>query len=122
MGEEWRDYALCAETGGDWFADNTKQNKDIVKDALRICGLCSVRDDCLHYALENDERYGIWGGKTERTRQRIRRKLGIPSKHRSPCGTEAGARRHRRAGEPPCLSCKSADAEARQRRKDASYG
>jgi WhiB family redox-sensing transcriptional regulator len=31
-----------------------------------------VRPDCLEYALRNDERFGIWGGKSERERRRLR--------------------------------------------------
>jgi WhiB family transcriptional regulator, redox-sensing transcriptional regulator len=32
-----------------------------------------VRDDCLEYALANSEKFGIWGGMSERERRRIRR-------------------------------------------------
>jgi hypothetical protein len=34
---------------------------------------CDVPLDCLEYALANGERYGIWGGLTERERTRLRR-------------------------------------------------
>jgi hypothetical protein len=36
--------------------------------AKRICGDCQVRAECLEYALERDEEYGVWGGlnRTER--------------------------------------------------------
>ncbi|MDU4245002.1 MAG: WhiB family transcriptional regulator, partial [Varibaculum cambriense] len=40
------------------------------------CELCEVRDECLSYALENDERFGIWGGLSERERRRLRRNVG----------------------------------------------
>ncbi|WP_407672362.1 WhiB family transcriptional regulator [Parafrankia discariae] len=32
------------------------------REAKRICSGCEVRAECLEYALENDERFGIWGG------------------------------------------------------------
>lgn len=38
---------------------------------------------------------------------------------RSKCGTEAGYYRHRRRGEPQCAFCKSAHADATQRRSTA---
>ena len=38
------------------------------KYAKAICDLCEVREECLKYALEHDERFGIWGGKTEQER------------------------------------------------------
>lgn len=41
--------------------------------AKRICLGCEVRDSCLEYALANDERFGIWGGLSERERRRLKR-------------------------------------------------
>ena len=34
----------------------------------------SVRQDCLEYALENDERFGIWGGLSERERRKLKKR------------------------------------------------
>jgi len=34
---------------------------------------CVVREDCLEYALANGEKFGIWGGLSERERRRLRR-------------------------------------------------
>jgi WhiB family transcriptional regulator, redox-sensing transcriptional regulator len=39
----------------------------------RICMACPVREECLDYALSNDERFGIWGGLSERERRRAKR-------------------------------------------------
>jgi WhiB family redox-sensing transcriptional regulator len=43
------------------------------REAKRICAQCTVREQCLDYALEHDERFGIWGGLSERERRRLRR-------------------------------------------------
>lgn len=43
-----------------------------VAPAKRICRDCPVRSECLAYALANGEKFGIWGGKSERDRRRIR--------------------------------------------------
>jgi WhiB family redox-sensing transcriptional regulator len=32
-----------------------------------------VRESCLEYALANGEKFGIWGGLSERERRRLRR-------------------------------------------------
>jgi len=42
-------------------------------DAKAICARCPVRQECLDYALDHTERFGIWGGLSERERRRIRR-------------------------------------------------
>lgn len=42
------------------------------REAKKICESCEVRSECLQYALENDERFGIWGGLSERERRRLR--------------------------------------------------
>lgn len=39
----------------------------------RICNLCEVREQCLQYALDGEER-GFWGGHTENERNAMRRK------------------------------------------------
>ncbi|MFQ5947741.1 MAG: WhiB family transcriptional regulator [Acidimicrobiia bacterium] len=42
--------------------------------ALAICATCPVRVQCLEWALEVREPYGIWGGTTERQRRRLLRR------------------------------------------------
>lgn len=44
------------------------------KEAKDICFLCPVRSECLDYALMNGEKFGIWGGTSERERRKIRKK------------------------------------------------
>ena len=36
-----------------------------------------MRGDCLEYALQNSEKFGIWGGMSERERRRIRRQRAL---------------------------------------------
>jgi WhiB family redox-sensing transcriptional regulator len=44
------------------------------RDAKKICTGCEVRGECLEYALSNDERFGIWGGLSERERRKLRKR------------------------------------------------
>ena len=44
-----------------------------VEAARRVCAECSVRAECLEYSLDNRLDHGIWGGTSERQRQRILR-------------------------------------------------
>jgi len=43
-----------------------------LRQAIRICEQCPVRQVCRRYALENGEKFGVWGGLTETERRRIR--------------------------------------------------
>ena len=45
------------------------------RDAKRICQGCEVRAECLEYALANDERFGLWGGLSERERRKLKRRV-----------------------------------------------
>ena len=47
------------------------------KEAKEVCRGCVVREDCLEYALANGEKFGIWGGMSERERRRIRRQRAL---------------------------------------------
>ncbi len=46
------------------------------REAKKICTGCEVRAECLAYALAHDERFGIWGGLSERERRRLKRAAG----------------------------------------------
>jgi WhiB family redox-sensing transcriptional regulator len=59
----WQERALCAQTDPEAFFP-----------AKRVCLSCDVRSECLEYALAHDERFGIWGGLSERERRRLKRR------------------------------------------------
>lgn len=67
--ESWRLDALCAETDPEAFFP---EKGGSTREAKRVCVGCDVRTECLEYALANDERFGIWGGLSERERRRVR--------------------------------------------------
>mgnify|MGYP002720976353 FL=1 len=67
----WQERALCAQTDPEAFFP---EKGGSTREAKRICESCEVRDECLSYALENDERFGIWGGMSETERRRLRRR------------------------------------------------
>ena len=68
---QWQDRALCAQTDPEAFFP---EKGGSTREAKRICVGCEVRDECLEYALEHDERFGIWGGLSERERRRLKRR------------------------------------------------
>lgn len=71
--EQWQERALCAQTDPEAFFP---EKGGSTREAKRICMGCEVRDECLDYALAHDERFGIWGGLSERERRRLKRGIG----------------------------------------------
>ncbi len=43
------------------------------REAKEVCRGCVVSEDCLEFAIANGEKFGIWGGMSERERRRVRR-------------------------------------------------
>ncbi len=68
---DWQERALCAQTDPEAFFP---EKGGSTQEAKRICSRCEVRPDCLQYALGNDERFGVWGGMTERERRKLKRR------------------------------------------------
>jgi WhiB family redox-sensing transcriptional regulator len=64
----WAVFAACREADADLFFGSSR---DAERGAVVICEMCTVIDDCLSHALEARERFGIWGGTTEKQRKRI---------------------------------------------------
>lgn len=71
--EDWQEQALCAQTDPEAFFP---EKGGSTREAKRICRACGVRDECLEFALANDERFGIWGGLSERERRRLKKQIG----------------------------------------------
>lgn len=68
--EEWQDRALCKETDPESFFPD---KGGTTREAKQTCMACEVKADCLQYALENDIRWGIWGGVAERDRRKLKK-------------------------------------------------
>ena len=71
----WKTRANCLGADPELFfgdSDGLPQARAIVEEARKWCRLCPVARDCLIFALQNNERYGIWGGLTVEERKRTR--------------------------------------------------
>lgn len=66
----WQDQANCLGVDPDLFFPEQGES---TLAAREVCRGCVVRMDCLEYALVNGEKFGIWGGLSERERRRLRR-------------------------------------------------
>lgn len=65
---QWQDEALCRETDPEVFYPEKGGSTTAAK---RVCMGCPVRAECLTEALERQERFGIWGGLSERERRKL---------------------------------------------------
>ncbi len=69
--QDWQERALCAQTDPEAFFP---EKGGSTREAKRICLGCEVRSECLEYALAHDERFGIWGGLSERERRKLKKR------------------------------------------------
>lgn len=69
--ELWKEQAACADTDPELFfpVGTTGPAIEQIETAKQICRLCTVREECLEYALAMNEQHGIWGGLTEDERR-----------------------------------------------------
>lgn len=70
---DWQKRALCAQTDPEAFFPEKGES---TREGKQICTGCEVKAECLEYALSNEERFGIWGGLSERERRSLRRRAG----------------------------------------------
>lgn len=68
--EGWQLLANCLGVDPDLFFPERGAS---TKEAKAVCQGCVVREECLEYAIAHGEKFGIWGGLSERERRRIRR-------------------------------------------------
>ncbi|HEY2101459.1 MAG TPA: WhiB family transcriptional regulator [Pseudonocardia sp.] len=66
---EWAD-GSCAETDPEIFYPDKGGS---TREPRVVCGRCSIRPECLEWALATDQRFGIWGGTSPEERKAIRR-------------------------------------------------
>ena len=60
---EWQERALCSQTDPEaFFPEKGGSTRE-------------VKNECLEYALGHDERFGIWGGLSERERRKLKRRV-----------------------------------------------
>ena len=73
---DWRELSACRDSDPDTFfpVGTTGPAIDQIAKAIAICGGCSVREECLQYALETNQEAGVWGGYAEDDRRRLRKR------------------------------------------------
>jgi WhiB family transcriptional regulator, redox-sensing transcriptional regulator len=70
----WQENANCLGVDPDLFFPERGAS---TREAKAVCRGCEVREECLEYALRHGEKFGIWGGLSERERRRVRRQRSL---------------------------------------------
>ena len=73
----WRKNALCRDTDPELFFPvcSTGQALQQISAAKEVCCECTVKTECLEFAIETNQDCGIWGGTSEDERRNIRRQM-----------------------------------------------
>jgi WhiB family transcriptional regulator, redox-sensing transcriptional regulator len=83
---DWQQHGLCRGVDPEVFFPVAEEDAWRAKE---ICGTCPVREKCLVASLQNRERYGVWGGVTEKERQDMFRR-GVAQRVLSEALADAG--------------------------------
>lgn len=69
----WWDLAACRSADPESFfpVSSTGADQLNVTRAKAMCARCPIRQQCLEYAIDSHEAYGIWGGTSEEERRLI---------------------------------------------------
>jgi hypothetical protein len=116
----------CRRAPDRWFGSGITD-----KQAAQMCHGCPIINECGAYGIAYLVE-GLWGGLTEKGRERYRKKnhitpVSLASNTNAAYrtvdhGTEAGAAAHRRRYERVCPPCHKAELLARTERKEARVG
>ena len=76
---EWQEDAACRELDNIIFfgaedGESELERQSREAQAKSICHTCPVKEPCLEFAMETNQRYGIWGGHTDKERASLKRR------------------------------------------------
>ncbi|MDQ1248780.1 MAG: WhiB family transcriptional regulator, redox-sensing transcriptional regulator [Actinomycetota bacterium] len=89
----WHELGACRDADPEMFFPESRASRVEELLAVRVCMGCPVMGACQEWALSAEERYGIWGGLTEKDRESILNRRAAAAR----CETKP-VRRRRRPG------------------------
>jgi WhiB family transcriptional regulator, redox-sensing transcriptional regulator len=95
--DDWRSLGACRHEDPELFFPIVQSGPGLsqISRAKAVCARCQVQADCLSFALETVQDYGVWGGTSEEERRAMRRSRI----RRARAG--AGGQQQRRSRWPP---------------------
>jgi WhiB family redox-sensing transcriptional regulator len=76
---DWQEQAACRDYDNVLFFGPDQGESELEKQAREaraksICQRCPVSEPCLEFAMETNQKYGIWGGLTDKERASLKRR------------------------------------------------
>lgn len=71
----WGEWAQCRSADPETFFPDKGGS---THEAKRLCAKCPIQRICLLYAVEHEERFGVWGGFSERERRAMAEQARTP--------------------------------------------
>lgn len=76
---DWQEDAACNEYDNVLFFGPDQGESELEKQAREarakaVCQRCPVLEPCLEFAMETNQKYGIWGGLTDKERASLKRR------------------------------------------------
>ncbi len=76
---EWQEEAACRQYDNNLFFGAEEGESELERQtreshAKSICHTCPVRNPCLEFAMDTNQKYGIWGGYTDKERGSLKRR------------------------------------------------
>jgi WhiB family redox-sensing transcriptional regulator len=98
----WRDLAACLDVVSADYDPFFADSAELQAEAIAICEACSVRDDCLTFAVRTGQQYGIWGGQPQQIVRRLIAvdRAGRPHHGQAPASHPQASKTHCKRGHP----------------------
>lgn len=75
---QWQEEAACRPIGNAVFfgddGESELERQAREHQAKAICATCPVLEPCLEFALETNQKYGVWGGLNDKERASLKRR------------------------------------------------
>ena len=117
-GTDWRTRAACLDEDPELFfpIGTTGTALAQIAEAKAVCARCPVAAQCLAFAIDTGQQYGVWAGLDQHVRAKRTRSLRAwPTKVQH--GTWQGYDAHRRRKQDPCEACRAAHSAYRMANK-----
>ena len=76
---DWQEDASCREFDnvlffGEDFGESELERQAREAHAKAVCQRCPVIEACLEFSMDTNQKYGIWGGLTDKERASLKRR------------------------------------------------